>query len=77
MQATQFFAGHQLDRIKKIDRRVVHDPRFRHRFPEVGRSGEILGRLRVLGVEDHDNLTLVIGRAEDAHDALNCLRLKG
>jgi len=40
-------------------------PRFRHRFPEVGRSCEILGPLRVLGIEDHDNLTLVIGRAED------------
>ena len=50
-----------LDRFKKIDRRVVHDPRFRHRLLEVGRSAEILGPLRVLCIEDHDNLALVIG----------------
>src|SRR5512135_2268771 len=51
--------GCSINRFKKIDCWRVHDPSLRHRFLEIGRSSEVLGHLRVLGVEDDHDLTLI------------------
>lgn len=46
---------------------AVHDPGLRHRFLEIGRSGEVLGHLRLLGVEDDHDFTLIaVGGVVDA-----------
>ena len=59
-----------INRIKEIDRWDVDDPSLRHRFLEIGRSSEVLCHLRVLGVEDDHNLTLIaVGGVVDARIA--------
>jgi hypothetical protein len=58
--------GNQLNRFKEIDRRAVHDPGLSHRVFEARRRGEILGPLRVLGIEDDNEFVRVIGRAKHA-----------
>jgi hypothetical protein len=62
-----------INRFKKIDRWNVHDPSLRHRFLEFDRSREVLGHLRVLGVEDNNDLALIaVGGMVDARIAETC-----
>src|ERR1700694_4302794 len=62
-----------INRFKKIDCWHVHDTGLRHRFLEMGRSGEVLSHLRVLGIEDDHDLTLIaVGGVVDARIAETC-----
>src|SRR6187455_3454622 len=48
-----------IDRFKEIDRRSVQNARLLHRFFKISRRGKVLSLLRVLSVEDDNNLALV------------------
>src|SRR6476660_10091795 len=62
-----------INRIKKIDRWDVDDTSLRHCFLEIDRSSEVLCHLRVLGVEDDHNLTLIaVGGVVDARITEAC-----
>ena len=60
--------GNQIE-LQEIDRWRVHDPGLRHRFLEIGRNSEVLGHLRLLGVkDDHDFTLIAVGGVVDRAD---------
>src|SRR5262249_11910001 len=48
-----------INRFKKIDGRSIQNARLLHRFFEIRRRGKVLSLLRVLSIEDDNDLTLV------------------
>ncbi len=48
-----------INRFQKIDRRGVQNARLFHRFFEISRRGKVLSPLRILSVEDDNNLALL------------------
>ena len=48
-----------INRFKKIDRRSVQNARLLHRVFKISRSDKVLSLLRVLSVEDDNDLALI------------------